>query len=297
MNRKRFNLLIGLLWLALPLTALRYWLVWDQLPARIVTHFQANGQPNGWMTREVSLIFALGLTVFILAVFTVVLYLVQRSQTMGAFSWAFLGFCYLIVGFIYYANTSVLAYNLSGEPISMAPFLIVVPAAVVLLVAVYLGSSRGTPLPTQTWIAEEVHGSRLWALFFLLPLVIELGAIAAVPMAGVRVGLGLLAMLFLVIAIHAWTGFQYRFGTSGLEICTLGFRLRSIPSEQIREYAVQRWNPLGGYGIRGVGDSRAYVWGNKGVRIKTSKGEVFLGHSEPERIVRDLDAMKQYAHS
>ncbi len=46
---------------------------------------------------------------------------------------------------------------------------------------------------------------------------------------------------------------------------------------------------MGGYGIRGIGDRRAYVWGNRGVRIKTSEGEVFLGHSEPEKIVRDLD--------
>jgi hypothetical protein len=31
------------------------------------------------------------------------------------------------------------------------------------------------------------------------------------------------------------------------------------------------------------------VWGNKVVHIKTSNGEVFLGHSDPQRIVRDLD--------
>ena len=46
------------------------------------------------------------------------------------------------------------------------------------------------------------------------------------------------------------------------------------------------------YGIRGIGDKRAYVWGNRGVRIKTTEGEVFWGHDDPERIVRDLDAIK-----
>jgi hypothetical protein len=55
---------------------------------------------------------------------------------------------------------------------------------------------------------------------------------------------------------------------------------------------VDSWNVLGGYGIRGLGDRKAYVFGNRGVRITTSDGEVFLGHSEPERIIRDLDAMK-----
>jgi hypothetical protein len=51
----------------------------------------------------------------------------------------------------------------------------------------------------------------------------------------------------------------------------------------------------GGYGIRGIGARRAYVWTNQGVRIKTGNGEVFLGHKEPERIVRDLDLITQTA--
>jgi hypothetical protein len=46
---------------------------------------------------------------------------------------------------------------------------------------------------------------------------------------------------------------------------------------------------LRGYGIRGVGNSRAYVLGNKVVHIRTSNGDIFLGHSDPERIVHDLD--------
>jgi hypothetical protein len=81
-----------------------------------------------------------------------------------------------------------------------------------------------------------------------------------------------------------------------VEIRTLGFRLRSIPRADIKGYSVESWNPLRGYGIRGIGNRRAYVWCNQGVRIQTTNGEVFLGHSEPERIVRDLDTMKQFAH-
>jgi hypothetical protein len=54
---------------------------------------------------------------------------------------------------------------------------------------------------------------------------------------------------------------------------------------------------LRGYGIRGVGNTRAYVWGNQVVHITTLEGEVFLGHNDPARLVRDLDMMKQYAHS
>ena len=55
-----------------PLTALRYWQVWDELPARMATHFDANGQPNGWMSREAALYFALGLTAFMLVIFTAI---------------------------------------------------------------------------------------------------------------------------------------------------------------------------------------------------------------------------------
>jgi len=77
----------------------------------------------------------------------------------------------------------------------------------------------------------------------------------------------------------------------------LGFRLRSVPLAQIQDYAIQPWSWVRGYGIRGVGASRAYVWGNRVVHIRTNDGEIFLGHSNPERIVRDLDAMKQSSHA
>ena len=73
----------------------------------------------------------------------------------------------------------------------------------------------------------------------------------------------------------------------------LGFRLRSISAEQIHSYAMQPWSIARGYGIRGVGNSRAYVWGNTGVDIDTLQGSIFLGHSDPDRIVRDLEMITQ----
>ena len=36
MNRRIFQILTGFTWLALPLIALRYWQVWDQLPVRMM---------------------------------------------------------------------------------------------------------------------------------------------------------------------------------------------------------------------------------------------------------------------
>jgi len=36
---------------------LQYWLVWDRLPQSVATHFAANGQPNGWMSRAAAMAF------------------------------------------------------------------------------------------------------------------------------------------------------------------------------------------------------------------------------------------------
>jgi hypothetical protein len=296
MNRKYFQYAIGLLWLVLPLTAIRYWMAWAHLPPLVATHFDEAGHPNGWMTRETSLIFGLGITLFLLVILTVLLYVIEKKNTGDTFSWAFLGFCYVMIGFIYYGNASIVSYNLYGKPVEVAPVPIVVPLAVIALVAVYLGSKRGQPLQTRAWLAQEVHASKLWAAVFLIPLVIELAALIAVPLVQVRLGLTLLCLVFVVVVAQAWSGFLYKFGPSGVEISTLGFRLRSIPREQIKAYTAKHWTPLRGYGIRGVGHKRAYVWGNRGVLIKTSDGEVFLGHSQPERVIRDLDTIMKYAH-
>jgi hypothetical protein len=292
MNDKLYRSMVWMLWLALPLTGLQYWLVWDQLPARLATHFDAVGHPNGWMTRQTALIFPLGMTLFLLIVFTAVLSRVRKSV---AGAWAVLGLGYVVLGVVCWGNHAVINYNLYGNPVQVGPIIIAVIASVFVVMAVFLGSQRGMRLATGPAIAEEVHAAPMWALVFVVPLVAELAVIVAVPNAGLRLGLGLLALLLAVIAIGTWDGFHYIFTQSGVEIRTLGFRLRSIPAAEIRQYAIDRWNPLGGYGIRGIGEKRAYVWGNKGVRIKTTNGEIFLGHSEPERIVHDLDVIKQFS--
>jgi len=296
MNRRWFQVMTWLMWLALPLTALRYWQVWGRLPAHMATHFDAFGRPNGWMSRQVSLEFALGITAFLLLIFTLVSYFAHRRQTADAVSWALLGFFYLVVGFICSVNNSILEHNLTGRPVLVTPLLILLPMGILVLMAIYLQTKRGEPLPAAPPIAEEVHASPWWALVFLVPLLLEFGIFVTVPPAGVRVAAVLLSLLFAACAAFAWSGFQYRFSPAGLEIYTLGLRLRSIPVGQIRDYTVEGWSPIRGYGIRGVGGCRAYVWGNRVVHIKTDDGDVFLGHSEPERIVHDFDVIKQFAH-
>jgi len=137
-------------------------------------------------------------------------------------------------------------------------------------------------------LAEETHSGRAWTLIILLALMGPLIAVALVP-AAVRWPVILAGMVGLFALAMAWSGFQYRFLRDGIEIRMLGFRLRWIPKQSIVSYSIEPWGFIRGYGIRAIGSTRAYVWCNKVVHIRTSNGEVFLGHDDPERIVRDLD--------
>ena len=292
MDSKLYRALTAMLWLALPLTALQYWSVWDQLPGRMATHFGAAGQPNGWMTRETSLIFAMVVTTLLLAALTWALTRVRKPDVLA---WSLLAMLYVVMGALFSINIAVLNYNLYGRPLNIVPALAVVFIAAIALTAVALVSKRGVELPRHADVvkAEEVHGSLLWASVFTVLTLVEVGVIAVIPLGGLRWVMALPALLLLAAAALAWSGFHYRFTGHGVEISTLGFRLRSIPLENIKAYAVAPWNPIGGYGIRGIGERRAYVWGNTGVRLMLSDGEVFLGHGEPERIMQDLNLIRQ----
>jgi hypothetical protein len=298
MNRKSFAALTALMWIALPFTILRYARVWNQLPVNMATHFNAAGEPNGWMPRLTSLYFALGLTAFMLVIFTAMAVLVLKQKSPpDAPTFALLGFFYLILGGVYSVNSGLVEYNLTGKPVTVAPLLLGLPISIVLFVLVYLRARRGAPLPQETILAEESHGSRLLGGAFLLFGALQLYLCAALPQNNIRLVTGLLSIVFLLLAAHAWTGFHYRFTPAGVEISTLGLRLRSIPQGEITKYRVEKWTAPRGYGIRGLGNVRAYVWGNDVVHISTVDGEVFLGHKDPARLVRDLDAVKQYGHS
>ncbi len=138
-------------------------------------------------------------------------------------------------------------------------------------------------------LAEETHAGRLWAVIILAAMVGPAVSTIFYPNAPARFGLRVLAVVGIAVFLMAWNGFSYRFLREGVEIRTLGFRLRSIPKQSIVSYSMEPWSLFRGYGIRGIGRSRAYVWGNKVVHIRTTNGDVFLGHSDPERIVRDLN--------
>src|SRR5579864_8805621 len=146
-------------------------------------------------------------------------------------------------------------------------------------------------------LAEETHSSRLWALIMLPALIVPAVSVLFYPAASARFALILVATIGFGSLALVWSGFQYRFPRDGVEVKTLGFQLRWIPRQTIMTYSIEPWSLMRGYGIRAMGSTRAYVWGNKVVHIQTTNGEIYLGHDNPEKLVHDLDQVTGSARS
>jgi hypothetical protein len=138
-------------------------------------------------------------------------------------------------------------------------------------------------------LAEETHSGRLVGLLVLLALMGPITAVGLAPGKPPLVPLVLVGVVGIFVLAMAWGGFQYQFRPDGVEIRMLGFSLRTILRGDILSYSIEPWSLMRGYGIRGIGSTRAYVWCDRVVHIRTATGEIYLGHDNPERIVRDLD--------
>ena len=113
MNQGFYKLAAWLMWLALPTTALNYWRAWDRLPTRMAVHFDANWQPNGYTSREGSLMLALGIMAFLLVIFTVGAHAVRVNKPAAA--WPVLISLYLALGLFWYASNWIVQRNLPSE--------------------------------------------------------------------------------------------------------------------------------------------------------------------------------------
>ena len=244
------------------------------------------------MTRETALFFALVVTTLLLASLTWGLTRVRKPDVLA---WSLLAMLYVVMGALFSINRAVLDFDLHGCPLDIVPALAVVFIAAIAVTVIAVASKRGANCRAmRTWSRPKKFMARCCGrLVFALLTAVEVGVIAVIPLGGLRWVMASPALLLLAAAALAWGGFHYRFSGHGVEISTLGFRLRSIPLENIKAYAIAPWNPMGGYGIRGIGERRAYVWGNTGVRLMLSDGEVFLGHREPEKIMKDLNLIRQ----
>jgi Protein of unknown function (DUF1648) len=297
MTRGLYKTLAALLWLAPLVICIRYWQLWDQLPMRMATHFNAAGHANGWMTREVSLYRSAGFLALMAGIFFTVLFVLAAKYPPTKLSWTLLAFFFAETSAFLYLQNSLLEFNLGSPKIAVAPLAVVSVVGLIVLAAVALAEKRGEALASTEIIAEEVHsGRKLSAILLLVPISLIPGSLA-VPSATFRIAIIAIAVIMLAAFAMAWDGFHYYFTRHGVEIRTLGFRLKSIPLLQIKNYEVENWSPLRGYGIRGMGNCKAYVWGKTGVRVAMYDGSVFLGHSDPQRIVHDLNVIKRYQHS
>lgn len=143
-------------------------------------------------------------------------------------------------------------------------------------------------------LAQETHAKRVWSLPILLAVGGPAISVAFHPNSPARFAVVFVALIGIPALAFVVSGFQYRFLSNAVEIRTLGFCLRSIPRPEILGYSIEPWSLPRGYGIRAAGSTRAYVWGNKVVHIRTTHGDVFLGHSDPQRIVHDLDLVTSF---
>ena len=114
MNRDWYKTLTWLMWLVLPVTALNYWTAWDQLPARMAVHFDANNHPNGFTSREGAVMLGLGIMGVMLILCTVAA-LVARALKASA-SWPVLVVSYVVLGSVWYGNHAIVEFNLKTQP-------------------------------------------------------------------------------------------------------------------------------------------------------------------------------------
>jgi len=91
--------------------------VYDQLPARIVTHWGVNG-PNGWSSREVAAWFGPGIAAFLWLVLSLVPRIDPRRANYAKFSGSYDAMVTIAVAFACAAHIAVLGYAL-GWPVNI----------------------------------------------------------------------------------------------------------------------------------------------------------------------------------
>lgn len=90
------------MWLALPLTALDWWMAWSRLPERVVMKFGHNGQPTSWASRGDAMRFDLVFLACSLAFMTVIGFVVSsaRPDRASRVAWGIMlcgGFVFLVL--------------------------------------------------------------------------------------------------------------------------------------------------------------------------------------------------------
>jgi hypothetical protein len=285
-------------WLALVAMIYDIWSKYDRLPAVIASHFNASGVANGFAPKQQFFTVIVPIAFGLVALLT---FLTSRFESNSGLAWLLLVAEYWAAGIFMMMTHGILGVDLGEAKTLDFPFgfwsLICGIAVVVGEVMRISGVRQRADADHGRLIAEEVHGSQklsgIFAAFSLVLIALPTALGAVGPARGIPAVVG---VVILGCAIWAWTGFKYRITTAGLEIRMLGMPIRFIPAMDIQFIEAKSCNPLtdfGGWGIRGLGKMRAYIWGgNRCVHIRTHAGdEIYLGVGNPERMVRELEHM------
>lgn len=115
MTQRVYKPLLVLMWLALVSSALNYWRAWDQLPARMAVHFDANCEPNGYTSKEASVELGLGIMAALLVLFTVAGLIAHALRPAAA--WPMLVVFYVVLAMMWYGNYSIVKFNLNAQQV------------------------------------------------------------------------------------------------------------------------------------------------------------------------------------
>ena len=118
--RAAYKPMLVVMWLSLIASALKYWRSWDQLPARMAVHFDANWQPNGYTSKEGAVGLGLGIMTVMLVLFTVAGLIAHAMKPVAA--WPMLFIFYVVIGFCWYANNSIVNFNLRSQQVRPEAF-------------------------------------------------------------------------------------------------------------------------------------------------------------------------------
>ena len=295
-RRWRFATLVPWLGLLLMIAEIAY--DYPQLPAVVASHFNAAGVANGWAPKQQFFSIVVPIATMFLAIFT---FLVSRFPQISGLGWLVMICEYWGAGLFAMLTHATLRYNLGQAQTLEFPL---VTWSLIMLGALVIGEvgrirtlSKRSNAGQGSVIAQHRHGSQAMAAMFG-----GMGAASiALPTALNAVGvarnvLALVGLLMIACAIWAYSGFVYRVTTAGLEIRMLGMPIRFIPAGDITDVESRSCNPLtdfGGWGIRGMGNMRAYIWGgNRCVQIHTHSGDkIFLGLAESDQLARELESV------
>lgn len=298
MRSWRWRLAMFVPWLGLAAMMFDIWRAYDRLPAVIASHFNFAGQPNGWAPKQqlFSVIVPIAFAVLCLLTF----FLTRFPQITGL-GWLLMVMEYWTVGLLVGLTHATLRVGL-GEARTLQ-----FPAggwSVAMGVALVIGEygriraiRKRAHAAEGTLIAEETHGSAVMASLMAAIAVVTIVCASILGASGpARVAVFLVSLILLGCSVWAFTGFNYRITSAGLEIRMLGMPIRFLPAKEIDSYRAEDCNPLtdfGGWGIRGIGPMRAYIWGgNRCVHVHTLAGdEIYLGIADAERMVRELEMM------